>query len=343
LLIVLTADHGEALGEHGELTHGLFVYDSTVLVPLIFHWPGRIAARRSDDPVRLVDVAPTIIELAGLDRLEGAEGRSVAADDGSAVAPAAVVETWLPWTYFGWAPLTAWRERGEKYIDAPTPELYDLATDPHERTNLAGSDVARTDRLALRLSEAKTSPAAIAAASADDAAIAKLRSLGYVGVGSTIDAPPAGLADPKDRIAQRDQLQQAEGMLRARRFEEAQTLFARVLEHDPDNRFALLRSGVALLALDRAAQAERVLQRAVTVEPRRAESRFALGDALMRLQRYDDAAAQWSVLAELQPRRVEAWFNLAAALDKAGHADRAATARAEYDRLQADRSRAGGP
>ncbi|MFZ1392215.1 MAG: tetratricopeptide repeat protein, partial [Dokdonella sp.] len=157
--------------------------------------------------------------------------------------------------------------------------------------------------------------------------------LGYVGVGAPVEAPPAGLADPKQRIGMRNTLQQGESLLRAGRFAQAQEVFAGVIAEDPDNRFANLRSGIALLRLGRIDEASRVLGHAVVVEPHRAEARFAFGDALMREARFAEAAEQWAVLAELQPRRREAWFNLATALEKSGQAERARGAMAEYERL----------
>jgi choline-sulfatase len=336
LLVVLTADHGEALGEHDEVTHGFFVYDSTMKVPLIFEWPGRIAPGRSDASLQLVDIAPTILDLLGQPAFPGSDGRSQRAglEGGAFDVRPAMLETWLPWTYYGWAPLTAWRDDDWKFIDAPTPELYAIGRDPREADNRAVEEVTTADRMALALDAARSSSSRVASTGIDDAAIQRLRSLGYVGVGAPVEAPPDNLPDPKARIGMRVRLQEAEALLRQLRYADAQALFAEVLAEEPDNRFALLRSGIALLRLGRADEAMRVLERAVRIEPRRAEARFALGDALMRMQDFHAAAEQWAALAELQPRRAEAWFNLASALEKAGEGDRAATARAQYERVR---------
>jgi choline-sulfatase len=343
LLVVLTADHGEALGEHREVTHGYFVYDSTMLVPLIFHWPGRIAPGQGDEAVQLIDVAPTILDLLGLDPLPQTDGLSLArglAGGELAVHPA-LIETWLPWTYYGWAPLTAWRDQGWKYIDAPKPELYALGPDPHETQNRIAEEIATGDRLHLALTRYTEAPARVAATGEDPKAIDRLRSLGYVGVGSPVEAPPADRPDPKDRIEIKERLQVAESLLRQHRFADAQDVLTEVLAGEPDNRYALLRSGVALLRLGRAGEAVEVLRRSVSIEPHRAEARFALGDALMRQGDYLDAAEQWAALSELQPRRAEAWYNLAEALERAGDPARAQSARAEYDRLKAGESKSG--
>jgi choline-sulfatase len=338
LLIVVTADHGEALGEHAEHTHGFFVYDSTIKVPLLFHWDGQVKHQRSDAPVRLIDVTPTILELLGEQALPGAEGSSFAAglrSGGPIQAAPAVVETWLPWVYYGWSPLTAWRDKDAKYISAPEAELYGLADDPGETRNLATQDPARADRMALALAAATAAPAGMAGVSDDAEAVQRLRSLGYVGVGAPTVAPAsAKLADPKQRIQQREQLRAADSLARAGRQAQAAAAFEAVLAEDPDNRFALLRAGTAALQAGQADKAVAHLGRSVQLEPRRAEARYAYADALMRLARYDEAAEHWAALAELQPRRPEAWFNLAAALERGGHAQRAEEALNHYRQLK---------
>jgi len=107
LLTVFTSDHGESFGEHGESTHGFFLYDTTVTVPLVVHLPGRVHAGSSALPARLIDVAPTMLALLGVPAPAGVDGRSLlAAIDGGADAPApAHLETLHPWLTYGWAPL----------------------------------------------------------------------------------------------------------------------------------------------------------------------------------------------------------------------------------------------
>jgi arylsulfatase A-like enzyme/Tfp pilus assembly protein PilF len=343
LLIVLTADHGEALGEHQELTHGFFVYDSTMRVPLIFSWPGRIVPGSGSEPVQLIDVAPTILELLDVPAAGASDGRGMASGllGGELALHPALMETWLPWTYYGWAPLAAWLDRQWKLVDAPEAELYDVHADPAETHNLAADQAAVADRLGMAMDALTKATQRVADTSQDDAAMQRLRSLGYVGVGAPVEAPPAGLADPKQRIDMRNTLQQGESLLRAGRFAEAQQVFAGVIESDPDNRFANLRSGIALLRLGRTEEASQVLAHAVVIEPHRAEARFAYGDALMREARFAEAAEQWAVLAELQPRRPEAWFNLASALERSGEPERARGAMVEYERLSTEQARRG--
>ena len=197
LLTVFAGDHGESLGEHGEGTHGFFVYDATVLVPLVFRLPGTIRPAERRAPAQLVDLAPTVADLLGAPPFPQADGVSlVRPRDGA--APPAYVETWQPWLSYGWAPLQSLRHEGWKLVVAPRPELYDLSSDPHEQENVFDSerDRARALEAARRRIEALP-PAGTPGAGGDAEAVAKLRALGYVGAGGAAGEPPAsGLRDP---------------------------------------------------------------------------------------------------------------------------------------------------
>lgn len=315
-LTIYTADHGEALGEHGEDTHGYFVYDSTVLAPLVWHWPERIAAREDPAQVRHVDIAPTVMDL--LDRsgpvtdgsCEGEVLTAVTRGDRNVSHPA-FVETWLPWNYFGWSPLFALREPGWKFIDAPTAELFDLAEDPGELRNLAAGLPDQADRRLVALDAIRAAPPVRDASAADGEVLEQLRGLGYIGIGQGSIEVPAGVADPKDRIEMRRQLIAADGLLAAGQVGPGLAALEQVLAQEPGSRFAALRAGTHLLKLDQPARALPFLERAVANDPERSEARYALADALTRLGRHADALEHWLELARLQPRRFEAWFNIA--------------------------------
>jgi choline-sulfatase len=311
---VVTSDHGEALGEHGEDTHGFFVYDSTILAPVIWHWPGRIAARRDDAQVRHIDIAPTLAKIAGVAAPNaGCEGRALDAvlEGGAAEARSAHIETYLPWNYFGWSPLTALREPPLKYIDAPVPELFDLEADPGEAENLHASAATRGDRLVVALDAIRAAPVLQAAAAPAQDIVSQLRGLGYIGMGQGAASLPANLADPKERIELRRQLMAADAALSAGRLEPGLAVLDAALATEPGSRFAALRAGTHLLQVGQVERALPYLQTAVANDHERAEARFALGDALMRSGRFDEALQQWLELARLQPRRFEAWFNIA--------------------------------
>ena len=152
-LVVVTADHGESLGEHGERTHGVFVYDVTMRVPW-FVWTGRPAAARAFDGLaRLIDLAPTTLDLLGIAPPASFEGRTLLpALNGRAAPPAtAYLEAMDANLTRNWAPLTALVAPGAKLIDLPMPELYDLTADPGETTNVFARDGARARTLAALL------------------------------------------------------------------------------------------------------------------------------------------------------------------------------------------------
>jgi arylsulfatase A-like enzyme/Tfp pilus assembly protein PilF len=331
-LTVFAGDHGESLGEHGEGTHGFFVYDSTVLVPLVFRFPGRVPIGSSAAGARLIDVAPTILELLGMPALDGAEGRSLVGlfrGGSGAKAEPAYVETYQPWLSYGWSPLRAMRADGWKLIDAPRPELYDLRADPGERRDRFADSPEEARRLKIQLRQVQETAAAPVGPAADAEALARLRSLGYLG-GSTPEAePPAslsGLRDPKDGAAVREILTQGDELLRRGDARAAAIRFEAALEQDPDNRFALQRSGVALLKLGQVPRALSRLEKAVSLGPDQPEARWALAGALESSGRFAEAVAQREEVVRLQPRRAEAWANLGSALGRSGKEKEAAAA-----------------
>jgi len=335
-ITVLAGDHGESLGEHGEIGHGFFLYDTTILVPMVFHAPGRLVPREEAAPARLIDVAPTLLDMLGLPPIAGASGQTLVPLFAGRTKEAgrAYLETREPWIAYGWSPLSAMREARWKLIQAPRPELYDLAADPGERENVLARNREKTVALVRELRAAEGAPAADARSSGDAEAITRLRSLGYLGAGSTARAPGRDLADPKDRIELRNKLLEGEVLLRRGAFDAAIAAFAVVRERDPGNPFALLRMGIALLRKGDARAAVEPLEEAVRRDPEQAESRFALADALTRSGELARAVPQWMEAARLQPRRVAAWSNLGTALGRQGKLLEAIAAFAEAVRLE---------
>jgi choline-sulfatase len=204
-LVVLTADHGESLGEHGEMTHGLFAYDATLRVPLIVFAPHRLVARVVAEPVRHVDILPTILEVVGGAIATAVDGRSLLPIAGGAAAPptATYFESLSASINRGWAPLYGVARGSLKYIDLPIPELYDLAADPAEAHDLMASRPAEARELqrllvGLRADDRKVSPARENAATRE-----QLRSLGYLTATAPAKAHFSEADDPK-RLADVD-------------------------------------------------------------------------------------------------------------------------------------------
>jgi choline-sulfatase len=231
-LIIVTSDHGEALGEHGEDVHGYFVYEATLRVPLILRGPGVTPGTQIGTVARTVDLFPTVLDMMGL-----ADGKPVIS--GRSLAPAlrggrltdepAFAESLVPLVHYGWSDLRAVRDGRWKYILAPKPELYDLDADPGELRNLENQQQTRAramrSGLEAQLQKERTSPrkpGETTGISADQ--LERLGALGYVSPGGSIDRRSAG-ADPKDKVdeykALSGMMQQALVAMRAGRSAEA--------------------------------------------------------------------------------------------------------------------------
>ena len=206
--LVVTSDHGEGLGEHGEMLHGFFAYQTTLRVPFLVRGPGIRAGTRLRSTVQLVDVFPTLIDLAELPRRTGLthSGRSLdgALRHGRPLPEAAsYAETLVPLLQFGWSDLRVVRDGRWKYIQAPRPELYDLQADPAELRDLASAQPSRAQALraglARILDRERAARKGPAAAGPSQDLIEKLGALGYVGAGGAAETSAPG-ADPKDKI-----------------------------------------------------------------------------------------------------------------------------------------------
>lgn len=291
-LVVVAGDHGESLGDHGESTHGVFVYESAIRVPLIVAWPGRLAPRVLGAPVRLVDVAPTIAALAGVPALSGADGRDLTpllrgGDD--ALSPAsAYAETYFPEFFMGWAPLRALDDGRWKYIDSPEPELYDLSADPGETNNRIASEPATARTLRRQLEETVRATNRSAATTLSAEAQRKLAALGYVSTpapSSTGTARPV----PARMIGLFERLASGNRALAEGRADEAVHIAEGALREDAENAFAELLLGRGRLAAGDAKGAADALRKYLTRVPSSADAHHWL--ALAEVQRGDRARA----------------------------------------------------
>lgn len=206
-LLVVTADHGEGLGDHEETWHAFFVYDATIQVPLLLRAEGLPAGLVVEGQSGLVDLMPTALALLGVDDPEASrrDGRDLRALIAAPSAPghAAYAESMVPLINFGWSELRALSAGGYKYIAAPRPELYDLRDDPAERRNLAQQQPDRVAAMAGQLDAMVGNDdveAVVAGGSANDPeTLERLRSLGYL-AGSAATASIDRSVDPKDKI-----------------------------------------------------------------------------------------------------------------------------------------------
>jgi arylsulfatase A-like enzyme/Flp pilus assembly protein TadD len=212
-LIVVAGDHGEGLGEHGEKTHGFFIYESTLHVPLIFKLPAGTGQQKSvvDESANLADLLPTILDIVGAGTPTEVQGRSLVpsiAGKPNDKPAENYAETYLPRIHFNWSELRGVRYRQYHFIDGPRAELYNVSADPHELKNLYSAQRAVANELRKRLGQLITqlTPASgvktAETTGLDPALMERLKSLGYVAVAGGGDdvLSDRRLADPKDRV-----------------------------------------------------------------------------------------------------------------------------------------------
>jgi arylsulfatase A-like enzyme/Flp pilus assembly protein TadD len=290
-LLVVTSDHGEGLGEHGEEVHGYFVYETTLRVPLLLRGPGVAPGTRVPGTAHTIDLMPTALALLGLPPAARSDGRDLAPSLRGGPAPteaATYAESLTPLLHYGWSDLRSLRDGRFKYILAPRPELYDLREDPRELRNLAEADDARAQAMrGALLARIQGETRASATVSVPPEVLEQLGALGYVGGGSS--AAPTG-ADPKDKLE----------------------------DYKAVNR--LVREGLTRLHdRDFAGSAERFRAlRARGVDS--FESRYYLGRALVGLGRWREAAAEFEGALRWQPAYVAAHEALATCRERAGDA-----------------------
>jgi arylsulfatase A-like enzyme/Tfp pilus assembly protein PilF len=332
-VVALTADHGESLGEHGEETHGVFIYDATLRVPLIFSGPGVPVGAVVRTLARGVDVMPTVLDLSGVASPSGLDGRSLrdAMAGRTMTDEPAYIESLLAERNFGWAPLRGLRDPSWKYIDAPEPELYDLRSDAGELQNRA---LASTDRVAAferqltaRAQKARTPDAARQRTADAREAAERLRSLGYV-AGPSRTSTPASRRNPKSGIALINRLERGIAAVRTNPAQAASELRSVLAE---DGAMAIARSQLAsaLAALGDHEGAIDEVRRLQQQNAASAEDVLLLSESYRALGRTHDAEHALRQAAALDPESPEV------ALTEA----RAALARREFDRASAAFSR----
>jgi Flp pilus assembly protein TadD len=319
--IFLVSDHGEALGEHGESGHGFFLYDSTLRVPLIIRpatsRPG-FSPKVPKTAVSLVDVMPTILQMAGVTSPAHLQGRSLLrAMQGKEARDASVyAETYIPELHFGWSPLRSLRLGKHKFIDAPRPELYDLDTDPAEKTNLALQNQALAGSLRAQLEKLAATRQARSVKRASGAVLEaseKLAALGYVQLGAMRVHSAFGRGiDPKDRIGA---FENYHGVLNEiARGNVSEAILDRIGElrrQAPELRFLVFLEAQAFERLGRPQEALAKYRQGLAVQPENAVARAGLAGLMIRLGRMDDAEQELQRVLSIDPADYRSRNNLA--------------------------------
>lgn len=297
-LIVLCGDHGEGLGEHGEKTHGFFIYNSTLHVPLIVHLPSKPAAHQTSASASLADITPTVLDSLQISIPSQVQGKSLVpslTDKSAEESRALYSETFLPRLHFNWSELRGLETDKYHFIDAPKPELYDLSKDPQELQNLYSQKQAVSGQMKSKLDSTiqQLTPGAELAekTSLDPALMERLKSLGYAGFsgGGDQKAKSSELADPKDRI----------------------------------KTYELISDGMADSQHGRYQQSVEKLSSALQTEPKSVPVHYLLGLDYYRLQDYSRAIEQFEQVLRLSPDYALAVFQLGLSYARAGNAQQA--------------------
>jgi arylsulfatase A-like enzyme/Flp pilus assembly protein TadD len=286
-IVILLSDHGEGLRDHGEQEHGIFLYREALQVPLMLKLPGgerRGATVKS--PAQLLDVFPTLLKLAGLSVPEGTPGASLLTLDGpDAPERTLFAETFYPRLHLGWSELFSAVRGNSHYIEAPEAELYDLAADPAEKTNVLTRE-RRTYAELRKAIEGDKVPLA-APSAVDEETASKLASLGYIG--SAVNAGDGPLPDPKAKIHTLDDLGKALQTFSLQRYAEAVPLFQGLVEANPLMLDAWENLGQSLQKLGRYDEALAAYDQAMKVSGGAGHVALAMASALFDMKRFDDA------------------------------------------------------
>jgi len=303
-VLVVTADHGESLGEHGEDTHGFFLYQSTLPVPLLIRAPGIRHGERASALVRTIDIAPTALELLGVEAPSSFEGVSFVSAAGEVRTRdvEAYAETFVPRLHYGWSELRSLRRGSRKLILAPRSELYDLDSDPGEERNRIDEEENGARSLLGRLEELP-GPENVQPESLDPGTLASLHALGYLGGAAPMPAPERSfteLSDPKDKLAVYEELNELSALSEPTPADVER--LALVLEQEPHSTKALSMYGNFSLDLRRPQDARTAFERLLEIQPESYDGHYGLGRALASLGEKDAARASFEKARALDPR-----------------------------------------
>ena len=327
--IVVVADHGQSLGAHGEDTHGIFLYDETVHVPLLIRLPeAQPTAKQVSAKVRLVDVAPTLLEIAGIPVPSQMQGQSllrVAKSGGGSDQPV-YSRSDLGQRGFGWSVLESWRAGKYLYIRAPKPELYDMTADPAAAHNLAQSSKATVDTMASQLDNFDrrfNGQGGKSSSELSTSEMQKLASLGYVGLQtSSGSATTVSGTDPKDKIATANKVVDAiPSLIAPAKADRTVTALTPVVAADGNLYLAEYALGVALSEKGQFAEAAKHLHKAVGLQPESGWAHYEIGATLLKTGDFKTAAVHLEIATSRLPGFPPAHSALAQAYDHLGRAD----------------------
>ncbi|MBZ5722690.1 MAG: sulfatase-like hydrolase/transferase [Acidobacteriia bacterium] len=323
-LIVLSGDHGESLGEHGEQTHGFFIYNATLHVPLIFHLPGQPTSHAVSEIVNLADLMPTILQVLKVDVPSQVQGRSLLplmmAKPGE--ARGLYAETFLPRLHFNWSELRGVETENYHFIDAPKPELYDLTKDPGETQNLFAEKKAVAEEMRAKLTalirQYSAGQELAQKTGLDPALMERLKSLGYAGFsgGGSPTITDRALPDPKDRVQVYELVSAAMDESQHGEYADSTDKLTAALKSDPDSIPVHYLLGLNYYRTQEFPKAVEQFQKVLQLSPDYTLAVFYLGLSCARVGDFDQAITTLKRALELDSSNFAAAYNLGAAYAK---------------------------
>jgi arylsulfatase A-like enzyme len=345
--VIVAGAHGESLGAHGEDAHGVFLYDETIHVPLLIKLPASQAAKpataRVSAKVRLVDVAPTLLEIAGIPVPSQMQGQSLLrvakskSSGGAGMDQPVYSRADLPQRGFGWSPLESWRAGKYLYIRAPKTELYDLTADPGAIHNLAQSSKATLDTMAAQLETFDrhfSGETGRPSAELSSSEMQKLASLGYVGLQkSSGTAVAVAGTDPKDKIATANKVLEAASAGDESKQDRAITALTPVVSADPNLYLAQYALGAALARKGQYAEAAKHLHKAIELQPDSAWAHYEIGATLVKAGDFKTAVVHLEIATGRLPGFGPAHLSLAEGYEHLGRGEEAKRERGKAGRF----------
>ena len=325
VVIAVVGDHGESLGEHGERTHGIFLYRASLEVPLILAGPGVPAGEVVEEVVATRRLMATLLRLLGAGDTAQNPGTSLPGLPavGEPAPPEPVYSaTWMPANTYGWSPLRAVTDQRWRLILAPRPELYDFRADPEELDNLIDAHPQESEQLGQVLVAIEEDRKAYATGEspADPELLAALRSLGYFS-GSVPPDPDVGAIDPKDGLSMLAELDRARQLLQSQNYDESLVILRGLVERNPGNVPFLTRLAQTDLESGHGEVAVETYRRAIALSPRLDFLHLNLAEACRELGRLEEATAEYKRTLELNPRSAKAWLALAELALRSGNSE----------------------
>ncbi len=333
-MIAVMADHGESLGAHGEDTHGIFLYDETIQVPLVIKLPRGVAAgKRIENRVELLDAMPTMLQVAGVEVPGDVQGVSLLALMKGGVKKNGAADGWrdrpayaqsdYPHIGYGWSSLQSLRTGKYLYIQAPRRELYDEARDSKAEHNLAMEMTAVADTVEGQLESLQqktSSKREVPKTTQDPAAEQKLAALGYV---VTTGAPKEGThgqaADPKDNIQIVKDIRRAKFLVQTRHFDDAIQVLQPLIAKNPEMPMVYIALGDCYRAMEQYDKVVSALRQAVKLAPNSMMARIELGQALTRIQDFAAALPEFEKVVATIPQSEQFRLELANAYAHTDH------------------------